>query len=467
MARIKTDRKNSAASVLWERSVLHWKLKEPQKRVYQWLVGHEARRAILLCHRRFGKSWFLSLFAIEFALRNPGADIFFVAETAKQVRSVIKPIFAQILRDCPSHLKPRFNTMDGEWTFPNGSRILVAGGDSQIDRLRGRQAHLCILDEAGFQQQLEDLVENVLHPATLLTKGKIIFSSTPPKTLAHAFIKYVEQADEADAIFRFAITENEEFTPEEIEKEAEQCGGWDSFTFRREFLCEIIQDAKLTIIPEWKDEFIQEPERDEFFQYYHRYEGMDLGVRDLTVCLFAYYDFKQAKLVIEDEFAINGPDLVTPLLAEKIREREKFLWGDVKPYRRIADNNNPHLLQDLGTLHQIHFAPTSKESLEAMINEVRIWVQQGRVRVSPKCKQLIGCLKYGVWNERRKEFARSAAYGHFDALAALIYLIRNIDTHTNPINSTHGVSPETHFIPEDETKTQTIDAVRRMLSMSR
>ena len=31
---------------------------------------------------------------------------------------------------------------------------------------------------------------------------------------------------------------------------------------------------------------------------------MDIGVRDLTAVLFAYYDFKKSVLVVEDEFII-------------------------------------------------------------------------------------------------------------------------------------------------------------------
>jgi hypothetical protein len=60
------------------------------------------------------------------------------------------------------------------------------------------------------------------------------------------------------------------------------------------------------------------------------------------------------------------------------------------------------------------------------------------VRVSTRCKHLLGCLKYGVWDKNRKEFARSKAYGHYDHLAALIYLVRNLDRFTNPIPVDHN-----------------------------
>jgi hypothetical protein len=115
-------------------------------------------------------------------------------------------------------------------------------------------------------------------------------------------------------------------------------------------------------------------------------------------------------------------------------------------YRRVADSNNVILLNDLGSDYALHFIATDKDQLLAMVNQVRVWVKAGRVIVHPRCAQLLGCLKYGIWNKNRDKFERSVAYGHFDALAALVYLIRNIDVYTNPIPEQLGKSEATHFV---------------------
>ena len=201
--------------------------------------------------------------------------------------------------------------------------------------------------------------------------------------------------------------------------------------------CEFVTDTNLAIIPEWKDDYIQSIDRDEYFKYYHCYEAMDIGTVDFTACLYAYYDFKKAKLIIEDEFHMNGPEMTTDVLAKMIRQKESDL--DYRsPYLRISDNNNLILLQDLSYLHKMPFSPTSKDDLQAMVNEVRLWVSQGRVLIHPRCKMLICNLKYGLFNKKRKEFERSKIYGHYDHLAALVYLIRNVNQHTNPIPSYLG-----------------------------
>jgi hypothetical protein len=76
-----------------------------------------------------------------------------------------------------------------------------------------------------------------------------------------------------------------------------------------------------------------------------------------------------------------------------------------------------------------------------MVNEVRIMVGSGQIIIHPRCKMLIGCLKYGLWDKNRKEFARNKVYGHFDHLAALIYLVRNLAKHSNPVPQEHGFDP--------------------------
>jgi hypothetical protein len=219
---------------------------------------------------------------------------------------------------------------------------------------------------------------------------------------------------------------------------AKELGGYDSTTFRRECLCELITDDELGIIPEWTDECIQEIEHDTYYELYHRYVGMDMGTKHFTALIFGYYDFKRAALIIEDEFHMNGPTMNTEILANTIKIKEKEMWGEIKPFRRIADNNNPHLILDLSSIHNLTFIETNKENLDAMVNEVRIMAMNKQIIVHPKCKMLIGCLKYGVWTKRREQFAESKVFGHFDHLAALMYLIRNLAKNTNPIPVDHG-----------------------------
>ena len=134
------------------------------------------------------------------------------------------------------------------------------------------------------------------------------------------------------------------------------------------------------------------------------------------------------------------------MIAKTIQAKEIELFRDMTEPRRIADNNNVILLQDMSLMHGVHFAPTSKDTLLAMVNELRVFVAQGRLFISEKCQELIGCMRAAIWNKQRTQFDVSDMYGHFDALASLIYMVRNIDQYSNPIPVTSTALPSTHFI---------------------
>jgi hypothetical protein len=159
-------------------------------------------------------------------------------------------------------------------------------------------------------------------------------------------------------------------------------------------------------------------------------------VRDFTVVLLGYYDFPNARLVIEDEVALSGSAVTTRNIAAETRKRERDR-GYI-PYRRVADNNNLILINDLSIQEELPFMPTDKDSLEAMINNLRLWFKDKRIVIHPRCQFLIGTLGSALWNEKRNDFSRSKTFGHADAVAALMYGVRNIDVHTNPIPVTYS-----------------------------
>lgn len=440
-----------AKKILWLRGDLSWKLHDAQlvldfdfnKSPKQLFVGN--------CSRQWGKSFWAVTKAIETAIKKPKAQIRYGAAFQSDLVDFIIPAFDKILEDAPAAVKGR--KVGKFYVFPNGSRIKLVGLDKHPNGLRGNTLDLIIIDECGFVGNLDYIYKSVIIPATLHRPNcKIILISTPPSTPAHPFVDYVQKAELEGAYVKLDIHTNPLIGPDDIKRMADEMGGVESTTFRRECLCEFVTDSDLAIIPEWNDKYIEAIERDEYYKYYHKYDGMDLGVKDLTACIFGYYDFKRAALVIEDEFSMNGPSMNTLLLVGAIKAKEKELWSNVDeqnkpvkdfnnnsiPFRRISDNNWPILMQDLSSLHNLTFIETTKDNLEAMINEVRLMVQAGQLIVHPRCKQLIGCLRYGVWDAKKKAFARSTVYGHFDHLAALIYLIRNLAKGTNPIPAAHG-----------------------------
>jgi len=421
----------------------------------------------MLISRQNGKSYLLSILAIESCLKRPDAVVKFVTPKLKMVKNILNKNMKVILKDCPPDLMPEWKEGEKVWRFKNGSEIQAAGSDNQnYDNVRGGTCDLWIVDEAGFCNDLEEVVYSVLIPTTTMTGGTGILSSTPdPKDPEHPFITlFVEPADLENRLFKYTIDDNVRLTAEEIQRIIKRYpGGRDHPRFRAEYLCEIIRDSETTVIPEFdvaaeKDIVNGEYERPKYFDVY---VAMDIGGKDFTVALFAYFDFTKNTVVIEDEYVLRRKQN-SKELATGIKEKLTGLYGEKLPYLMFADNNNIILLNDLQMGHGLNFLPTKKDNKEAAINNVRLKVLNREVIIHPRCKTLIYHLKNGKWAKRAnsststgnyKQFARSADGGHFDALDAVIYLIRNIIFSKNPYPAHYGaLSPDNAYSRETEDK---------------
>lgn len=455
----------------WRRGILSYKFKPIQHRLYQAFHEAKTRLFVSLIARQTGKSFHWASLAIETAIRKPQSRIRYATAFESDLREFIIPVFNTITADCPKSLAPKFKRQGSKWVFPNGSEIKLVGLDRNPNGLRGNALDLVIIDEAGFVDNLSYTYRSVIIPMLRNRPHlRIAMSSTPGESPDHDFKEFCEKAEVEGGYFKATIDDDETVTPEIRHMLLEECGGADSTNWRREFLCEWVTDEELAIIPEWDDRFIESFEPCNFRQYYHNYVAMDIGgtttTADFTAHNYGYYNFTRAALMIEDETHVRGPMSTTDNIAKMVKAKEHELWGQKdqqwnpkRVYQRISDNNNPILINDLGVNHNLHFMPTNKDELPAMINEVRLMVKPGRIIVHPRCKHTIGCLRNGIYNSKKikREFARSKVLGHYDWLASLVYLVRNLDTHTNPIPDLLGVHESTHHIrPGAREKTHKI-----------
>ena len=445
---------------LWRRRQLDFKLDPHQVSIFNKIKNSQAKKHVLHASRRWGKSYLLCTLACEYAMQNAHAEIRFVAVTARQVKQSIIPVFETLLKDCPPELQPKWFTQKGCYEFANGSKIVVSGADQKRARLmRGSNAHLIIVDEAGFIEDLAKTVRDVLIPMTMRTGGKLILSSNSPETPSHDFISVFKlEAIEDGTYYKQTVWDCRKlengipvpaFSGEQILEWAKASGGVDSSTFRREYLCDIVIDLDSAVLPEFAsrtEKIIKENTRPPF---YNPIVSIDLGFIDFCGVTFGYYDFLNAKLVIEDELIlkkVNSEQLVKACL-----KKENELWGDKVP-KRVADGQL-YTLNDLNTVHRYAVAPVRKDSLEAQVNSLRLDIQSDKIIINPRCKLLLGQMETAIFNKAKSSFARDASSGHNDLLASLIYLVRHINRSSNPypayynidrFNSARRISPHQH-----------------------
>ena len=188
-------------------------------------------------------------------LKHPNSVVKFVFTKAKDAKTNIIPVMRMVTEDCPDHIKPVFNTQDKIYNFQNGSQIQLAGSDGGgIDSIRGGFAHLCIVDEAGFVDDLKYAVRSVLSPTIRTTGGRIILASTPSKSPDHEFITEYMIPYKATQRFKiYTLYDNPNFTPEIVQEIiADFPRGTEDPDFRREYLCQVAIDTEKAICAEFE-----------------------------------------------------------------------------------------------------------------------------------------------------------------------------------------------------------------------
>lgn len=457
---------------LYRRGNLNHLLHGGQLKIQDSLASIPMQIKPILCSRGFGKTYFGAKAATAICIKKT-ARVKIGTEFQTDLEEFLLPNFEAVLKSCPKSCLPKWKSSGSKFVFPNGSEIKLIGLDRKPNGLRGtHKTDLIILEEAGFISKLEHIYYSVIVPTTMhMPDCEIYLPTTPPEALDHFFWTLFDLANLESEVPILTIDDNPMLAPDQIKKIEKDMGGRESVAFQREYLCKRIPDATRQLTPEFsKDTHVSNYVRPPYFKFLFKTAALDSGVRDHTVQLYAVYDFPTATLHIEDELVLHGNEVITDTIYARTQETEKALeYGSVSHW---ADNDNLILLQDLNRLgmkdgSNRYWSPTAKDSIEAGVNMVRMWLKQGRVKINEKCKFLIGTLETGLWNKRRTEFDRSKVFGHADALSALIYLIRNVNTQVNPIPITFQVDLENTFIRNNNPQSESSKILSEAFGMKR
>lgn len=434
--------KSQAIAYLWQLGKLNYKFHAGQEVIEQKFNSVQGKLFVANISRRFGKTTWACIKTLETAIKKKNSKSIIATAFQTDAENIVLPIMTELLQDCPKQLLPTLNKTKKRFEFKNGSTISIVGLDKNPNSLRGNKLNgVIVLDEAGFISNLSYLYSSIIVPATMYSNTKVIMISTPPVSPDHSFKQFCEKASTESAYVTLTIYDNPLVTAELIEEYRKEC--LSETDFQREYECKFVTDQNLQIIPEFNvAEYVYaESPRNEFFKYYRKYVALDIGVNDPTSFLFAYYDWKKQVLIIEAESELQHQNVLTKNIASTISDNvEKLKYKPV--FRTVSDNNNKILIQDLNHDYNLGVRATSKDSLHAMIAELRHFVKEGKLQVSSNCQKLINQLQFGVWNKHKTEFARQSGH-HNDFLAALVYLVRNLSEHDSPIPATYGHTQNT------------------------
>lgn len=443
----------------WARGFLRYKFHGNQCTLYDRLEAalaakHPIRNFFALWSRRTGKSFFGIIRALETAIRTPNARILYLAPHAKNAEEIVQDQLPKILADCPEALRPQINFQRKELQFKNGSLIRFKGINSEkVEDLRGGFAHLVVLDEAGSMDHLKRAIRDVVRPMTSTTRGLILILTTPANVPDHDAAHIYDDLKKHELTFDVTLAEaqNPELDAAEKTLMLQDAGEHEedvpailagrmmpkTVTARREYFCCWEADAGQLVIPEYLDHGkllltdpgAPPPHRDCVV-------GADWGSKDPSGMLFGYWDSRKQLLVIEDEWFQKQAG--TPTIARAIEDTELALWGGSHNVYRVADIEL-RLLQDLQELYGITFALANKKDRAGNIDLLRSYVRRHQIIIHPRCVKLDRQLRNAIHDRKGKDFARTERkesdlihpdldMGHFDLVAALIYLVRFVHT---------------------------------------
>ena len=164
----------------------------------------QKRWAVVVCHRRFGKTVWAINHILRDAILCPKANprYAYMAPTYRQAKNVAWDYLKQFAGAIPG---VKFHETELRCDLPTGARISLLGAENP-DSLRGIYLDGCVMDEVA--QMPENVFPEVIRPALSDRKGWAAFIGTPKGH--NAFYDLYEEASASDdwlcAIYRASET---------------------------------------------------------------------------------------------------------------------------------------------------------------------------------------------------------------------------------------------------------------------
>ena len=149
---------------------MKWKIDDQRKSI----LDDKARFPILVCGRRWGKSYFSLMWLLKKPLE------------ANERRWIVFPTYRQakmvswsLLKDIFSGKQATINETELSITLDNGAKIELKGADKP-DSLRGVSTTMVVMDEYSYMK--ENVWGEIIQPTLAESQGRALFVGTPTGT---------------------------------------------------------------------------------------------------------------------------------------------------------------------------------------------------------------------------------------------------------------------------------------------
>ena len=372
-------------------SQLHLTLKPKASAVF----ADPARFTMATCGRRFGKSYMAVAKALHVALSKPRANVLLIAPTYEMAKATLWRTLTDLVPD--SWIQKRLDsTLEVQLT--NGSRVECKSGD-RPDRLRGRSLDFVCLDEAAYLTA--PLWFEVLRPALSDREGGALFTTTPAGLVQSWFADLWEGAGQESSSWgrhQYTTIDGGWVSEKEV---CEARAMLDPRTFRAEYEASF-EAPTGRVFPDFTDENITEEAEDDGFDALKI--GIDFNVATLPAIICRIVG---DELWVLDEVTLHNQ--TTEHLGRAIRAKypDRFLkafpdptGGARKTAAADACTTDHSLLEKAGIpVYERRTPYAIRDKYQAMNWLIQSASGRRRLKVNPRCRDLIRDLKFMVYRE--------------------------------------------------------------------
>ena len=373
--------------------------RQPQREIHN--VLDEYRYAVIIAHRRLGKSLCAINHLIKFAFTHtlPNVRMAYISPQFKQTKSIAWDYVKQFTKEIPGI---KYNETELRCDFPNGARLTLYGVDANPDALRGNYYDFVVMDEV--QLISEDVFPTVILPALADRKGKCLMIGTPRSTRNYLYELYkkaksdaswfckIYKASETNLIDKFELEQlKQNMTDEE---------------YRQELECDFSAAINGSIYGKIIDK-LDAQNRITKISYdvgYPVHTAWDLGIADEGIVLFFQEIGRQIYFI--DSLAKSGEGL--PWFAKEIKNRDYVYGRHFAPHDiEVRDFSNGLSRREVAYQLGIRFQVAPKLAVEEGIHITSMMLARSYFD-QEKCETLIDALRHyhRKWSVNNKFFSK-------------------------------------------------------------
>lgn len=370
------------------------------------IIKHPNRTKALLTNRRFGKSTTAGLYLFKEALDYPGSTNIYVALTRESAQKIMyKDVLKKINKDY--HLNAKFNEAPYlKVTLPNESVIYLLGLDKdkgEAEKVLGQAFRLVVVDEcASFKQDLGEIINKVLIPATVDWEGTVFLIGTPGDNTRSYFYDVTTGKEKGWEVFKGLSHVDNPHMKDKMQKEINRLieknplvteTSW----FKQMYLGEWVIDNSKLVSKFNRSINLIDTIRETQEEFYY-IMGIDLGFNDATAITVVGYRQYDRNLYVFESFKKKGMDITD--VANKIKQ----ISSKYQHVKYVVDNASKQAVEEIKNRHGIPLHPAEKIQKKEFISLMNAEFVQGYIKILEKPnKGLIDELETLIWEDETQQ----------------------------------------------------------------